>query len=646
VAPIVLLAAIVAAASPSPSPSPAASPLPSIGTTTVVTGSAQSLHRAAQPTSVIGSGVLRAVTAPSLDAALRTLPGVDRDRSNAPFTNYGQLRLSFQGAGTDRGTLFVDGVPAQNGFGGEVDWNAFPIGSIARTELLRGPGSALYGSGAIGGVMWLTTTPPSAQTVGTLWASGGGIDKGSATYAGTAAIGAIDTALALSSVRLGYNVIPPGQSSRADEPATSVANAANLRMRHATARTSIELNAIAANDNQSDGRPNDGYARRFRQVAATWTDGARNLFSLTGFANQTFTTVLADLYPQNPGALRYTQQVPTSQTGVRARYDVPLGSGALAFVAEQRLVTGESNQTGPTGAVQSDVAGTQQLTGLAVQGTWGGKLGGVAGARYDSIITNALGTHDARALSPRVGLRYELSPVTVLRAAYGTGLRAPYLNELVRSFRVGSILELNNPNLVPERSNSTQVGIDVGTASSHFALDYTGTNVHNAIGFATIAANTQIRSNFGATETNAYTAEYERGNACARMRAFGAVQHDRVVLGSRPQIGKRLAYVPDAYAGLDVERTVRNVTGALELSYSGPTFADDLQTQPLGTALLVGARLTFRSASGAALSLGLNNIADQVYLTSVDRLGPPSSLTLRLSVPVGAKVATPAAVCG
>jgi hypothetical protein len=56
--------------------------------------------------------------------------------------------------------------------------------------------------------------------------------------------------------------------------------------------------------------------------------------------------------------------------------------------------------------------------------------------------------------------------------------------------------------------------------------------------------------------------------------------------------------------------------------------------------------LTFRSASGAALSLGLNNIADQVYLTSVDRLGPPSSLTLRLSVPVGAKVATPAAVCG
>src|SRR6202011_5002938 len=181
---IAALAAAAALASPSPSPSPAASP-PPIGSVTVVSGSAQSLHRAPQAASVLDARTLRASTAASLDAVLRTLPGFDRDRSNAPFTNYGQLRLSFAGAGSDRATLFVDGVPAQDGFGGQVDWNAIPTASVARAELLRGPGSALYGSGAIGGALSLTTISPASIAAARLDASAGGTDRGSASFAAT-----------------------------------------------------------------------------------------------------------------------------------------------------------------------------------------------------------------------------------------------------------------------------------------------------------------------------------------------------------------------------------------------------------------------------------------------------------------------------
>ena len=134
----ILLAAALASPSPSPSPTPA--PLPAIGSVTVVSGSPQSLHRAPQAASVLDARTLRGSTAPALDGALRALPGLDRNRSNAPFTNYGQLRLSFAGAGSDRGALFVDGIPAQDGFGGQVDWNAYPAESVVRAELLRGPG--------------------------------------------------------------------------------------------------------------------------------------------------------------------------------------------------------------------------------------------------------------------------------------------------------------------------------------------------------------------------------------------------------------------------------------------------------------------------------------------------------------------------
>ncbi len=645
--PALFLAIVVAATAPttpshSPSPSPTASPLSTIGTVRVVTGSAQSLHRAAQPASVIDGRALRAATAPAIDAALRVLPGVDRDRSNGPFTNYGQLRLSFSGAGSDRGTLLVDGVPAQDGFGGQVNWNVYPVDSIERAELLRGPGSALYGSGAIGGALSLFTRT-AAPHEGLLDASAGGIDRGSATLITGLPTGFAATTLTLSTRRLAYDVIPPGQTSAVDRTARSTADVAHLVTRWGASEAGEwRLDALSADDAQEDGRPNDGFARAQRQLALGWSRGGRELIAVTGYARATTLTNLADRYPTAPGALLYTQHVPTSDAGVQARWEIPLNPAgdtrdALAIVIEHRMVSGHSDQISGAGLVQSDVSGTQRLDGIAVQRAWQGRFGGIVGARYDRVATNALGERTGAALSPRLALRWDASPATALRAAFGTGWRAPYLNELVRSFRIGNLLEQNNPALVPERSRSLQFGVDIAGRASRLAFDYTGTRVHDAIGFQTIGLNVQQRANFARTATDAYTAEYERGDVCTRIRAFGTVQHDRVVAGSAPQIGKRLAFVPDSAASLGVERTVREVTGALEVSYSGPTFADDLQQQPLGTALLVGGRLTVRAAGGAALSLAFDNLADTRYLTSIDRMGPPSSLTLRLSLPVGTR---------
>ena len=571
------------------------------------------------------------------------LPGVDRDRSDAPFTNYGQLRLSFDGAGTDRGTLLVDGVPAQDGFGGQVDWNVYPGGTIERGELLRGPGSALYGSGAIGGTLTLFTRT-FAPHEGILNASAGGVDAGSGVLAFGLPAGPATTTVTLASRRLGYDVIPPGQTSSVDRPAISTADVAHVVSRWSSAAGGAwRIDALDAGDAQQDGRPNDGFSRALHQLALSWSRASRESIAITAYERETTVVNIADRYPTVPGALLYTQHVPSSDAGVRMRWDVPLdaageGSDALALILDHHLVTGRSEQDAANGVIQSNVAGTQRLDGVALQNAWQGRLGGVAGVRYDQIATDALGTRDAAALSPRLALRWDASPATSLRAAYGTGLRAPFLNELVRSFKVGAVLEENNPALVPERSRSLQLGFDVVHPADRFAFDYTTTGVSDAIGLETIATNVQQRANFARTATDAYTAEYDRPSACSRLRGFATVQHDRVIASANPaQIGKRLAYVPDSAASVDLERTLGALTGAVELSYSGPTFADDLQAQPLGSALLLGARLTLHAPDGTALSLAFDNLNDMRYLASVDRLGPPASLTLRLSWPLGAR---------
>ncbi|HTW84250.1 MAG TPA: TonB-dependent receptor [Candidatus Sulfotelmatobacter sp.] len=644
-----LTATLVATAGPSPSPSPSPTPPASIGNVTVVTGSPESLHKAPQATSVVSASALQASTATSLDAALRTLPGFDRSRGDAPFTNYGQLRLSFEGAGQDRGALFVDGIPAQDGFGGQVDWNLYAPLSIARGELLRGPGSALYGSGAIGGVLSLTTTQPSLQDGGVVEGSYGGEDHGTAVMSSTQAFGSWASAITLSSTRLSFGVVPTNLEESIDRPGVSTADTAHVRLLHSDPGNSLAFDAIVGTDAQQDGQPNDGFSRSLDQLAATWTTGTIQTFALTAFARETKLTNLADNTTTHPGALLYTQYVPTSDAGVRARWDDPVPGGAYSLIAERHLVSGWNDQVSGAGVTQSNIAGTQGLDGFALQRTFEGRFGAVLGARYDAVHTDALGPRDANAISPRLDTKYDLSPATTMRAAYGTGLRAPFLNELIRSYRIGTTLYENNPDLAPERSRSAQVGFDVASPGSHLAVDYTGTIVHDALGFSTISPTVQMRSNFGETATNTFTGDYRRGGPCADVRLFGALNHDRVTQGTPIQIGKRLAYIPDEAAAVDVERTTGPVTAAVELSYSGPTFADSLQQQPIGTAFLVGERITYQFKSGTSLALGVDNLTDRYYLTSIDRAGPPSSVTLRLTVPWGARAAEAvrtAAACG
>jgi outer membrane cobalamin receptor len=639
--------AFAAATAPSPTPTPSPSPAP-IGSVTVVTGSTQSVHHAPQATSVLNAQAIHDTTANSLDAALRDLPGFDRSRGDAPFTNYGQLRLSFAGAGQDRGALLVDGIPAQDGFGGQVDWNLYPALAIERAELLRGPGSALYGSGAIGGLLALTTTQPSLQSSGFVSTSYGGEDHGSSVLTSTGAVGNWASALTLSTVRLGFNDVPKNLQESIDRTAISTADAAHLRLLEQQPGRSLSFDALVGTDAQQDGQPNDGFSRDVDQLAATWTTGTLATLALTGYARETKLTNLADNTTTHPGALLYTQYVPTSDSGFRARWDRPDPGGEWTLIAERHIVSGWNDQLSPTGATQSNVAGTQGLDGVAFQRDWEGRLGAVLGARYDAVHTDALGQRQANALSPRLDTKYDLSPATTLRAAYGTGLRAPFLNELIRSYRIGTITYESNPNLSPERSRSAQVGVDFATPGSHLSFDYTGTIVHDALGFDTISKTLQQRSNFGETTTNAWTGEYRRAaGACGDVRLFGVINHDRVTEGTPIEIGKRIAYIPDEAAAVDVERIAGPISTAIELSYSGPTFADSLQQEPIGNAFLVGERISYAMHGGSALTLSFDNLTDRYYLTSIDRQGPPASLTLRLTVPVGRATALRApAACG
>ena len=107
--------------------------------------------------SVAGRRELSGFNSFSLSGPLRHLPGVTQVGS----------QVSIRGSsGYSRGTgsrvlLLFDGVPALSADQGDIKWDIIPVTEVERVELIKGAGSAMYGTGALGGVINVLTRSPS-----------------------------------------------------------------------------------------------------------------------------------------------------------------------------------------------------------------------------------------------------------------------------------------------------------------------------------------------------------------------------------------------------------------------------------------------------------------------------------------------------
>lgn len=655
---VILLA--VTLASPSPSPSPSPTPLPVITSVRVATGSAQSLHALPVAASALDHAAIQTAGAYTADALLRMLPGFDRTRSNSLFTNYGQLRVSFAGAGNDRGLVLADGIPAQDGFGGQVDWAAYPASDIQRAELLLGAGSALYGAGAVGGVLDMQTYAPAGTSV--LPTGSFSVNAGTHAYseewtnASATIAPRLNASVALQQQRLQYFTLPPAYQSAVDRISQADASMGAVRLRYAAGeRDTVELGQRGAWDDQFQGRPNYAFSRRLNQTDARYTHSTpQSVLQASVYSRGAFVLNVADQYPAKPGVLRYIQHVPTNESGASLRWITGGGPSTFEVLADARHIAGQSLQYSNAAAsiLQNSGSGSQNEGGLAVQETWSTpRFELVGGARFDTIrsydedlVTVSKGVTTAtapparsdQAISPRLALRYALSPSFSLRASAGSGLRAPFLNELVRGFFIGSVAFQPNPALVPERSRTTSAGFDVLGGRSHLSFDAFNTTVSDAIMFRTIDATHQMRSNIARTQTDAYVLSFTHAlGPCSRLSAWLSNQNARVAAGPAEIVGKRLQYVPQQSASLDYAGRIGSIGAGVSVTYVGQTYADDLNTEPLGTAVLVGARARIPLASGASIDVRADNLTSARYLSSIDRYGPPALISVGMTLPIG-----------
>ena len=106
--------------------------------------------------------------------ALREIPGVDLAQSG--MNDFNVNARGFNSSLNRRVLVLQDGRDLAIAFLGSQEWNAMAVPSdeITKMELVRGPGSALYGANAFFGVLNITT-PTAREVAGTKITMGGGL---------------------------------------------------------------------------------------------------------------------------------------------------------------------------------------------------------------------------------------------------------------------------------------------------------------------------------------------------------------------------------------------------------------------------------------------------------------------------------------
>ena len=124
----------------------------------IASGSRQPIARAPSVATVITAEDIAAIGATDLDEVLETVPSLHVSRSPV---NYNPV-YTIRGISTQYNPqvlMLINGIPITGVYLGDRSqvWGGMPVENIARIEVIRGPGSALYGADAFSGVINIIT---------------------------------------------------------------------------------------------------------------------------------------------------------------------------------------------------------------------------------------------------------------------------------------------------------------------------------------------------------------------------------------------------------------------------------------------------------------------------------------------------------
>ena len=404
-----------------------------------------------------------------VDDALRYIPGVYVARDQVNIRGSSGFSLGFG----SRVSMFLDGFSMLSADGGDVKFDIIPMFNVERIEVVKGAGSALYGTGALGGVVNVITAQPSelpefrfrgfagAYTLPRYdawkWRSTvpllGGADMSYSQKVGNVGL--------LAAVGWKGN---DGYVDYFDNWQFNIFAKANIEF---SQRASMNILCTHAYDNRTNWtfwrsltdatRPPLGTnpLERFLSVKTMLAVDYKDVFS-----ENFFLTARAGAYRTDFTTLNQA----TAGTQIASVANAFNGEVQLTSIIDSTLlftygVNAIFNMIERSPIVSAN-APTQVIAAAYLQGEYKPlkNLTLTLGSRFDVEQTSGGVAGSGVIVSPKAGATWVLSEQTQLRGSIGAGFRAPTLTERFAALRFGSFTVAPNPSMRSERSWSFEVG--------------------------------------------------------------------------------------------------------------------------------------------------------------------------------------------
>ncbi len=424
--------------------------------TITVTGSrtALSIDKLAASVTVLTEQDIQASGASQITDLLRGLPGISISQSGSPGS-LTELRL--RGSETNHLLVLINGVVANDISQGSLfDFAHLTSANIVRIELFRGAQSALWGSGAVAGVLSITTSAANqSDSAVSVSAGAGNADtyraSASASHRGknfqaNVSASTLDTA--------GDNVSRTGSERDGYENTTLNAGvqwqAASQHSLDAKVRYVDYTNEYDGVDYVTTGLPADAdNVTNGEQLSAqlNWQFEASNL---------PYSSVLSLQYNRNENANTTDGFDAGGTQGERKQltwtHFVSFEDAVLAVGSE--YLRREFEQSGPVGWDDPNYRGQDSTSSVFAE---------LTGLGTDTLDTQFSVRYDdnerfSRAWSYRAGARYAVTDKIKVFVSLGQAVKTPNFTELYGYYPSTFI---GNPALLPEQSREVEVGADI-----------------------------------------------------------------------------------------------------------------------------------------------------------------------------------------
>ena len=626
-----------------------------------------------------------------LDDILRAqVPGFSLFRRSssrvANPTTQGVTLRNFGPNGAGRTLVLLDGIPINDPFAGYVLWNQVPPTALATVLVNPGGGAGLFGSGALGGTIFLQSAR-AERTSGTAEFSAGSLDTIIVAASGSVVREPVTVSIFAERFSTGGHPVVRAEQRGA------VDNAASSDSRLLQIGTEFQLNETSSlrvvgrgfDELRGNGTVYTQNDSRGADVSAVWSTKFPTVeaeLRLSGYGQwrkyrSTFSAVNADRDVETPALNQY--KVPANAVGSSAVWSMAAGSQhRLTLGTDYRSVEGETNEAFRWEATRftrlRSAGGRQAFLGAFAEDAWSvSSQATVVGAvrvdhwqladgfrkEFDAVTGSAIRDtrfpdRDGYSVNGRLGARVDLLDDLSVRAAGYTGFRVPTLNELYRPFRVGNDVTEANAELEPEQLLGGEVALAwrpleaIRLASTAFV-----NRLENAIGNVTVGVGPgtfepggfipaggvlRQRQNLDVVLAPGFDLACEVQLAPSLLlKASYLFTQPTIHKAADPALeGRLLAQTPEHSAAATAEWKPTSkwfVTG--QIRYSGRQFEDDQNSRKLAPFASVDAAIFYEISSNVSAGLKIENLFDTEIETGrsasdLVTIGTPRVVTVQL----------------